>query len=367
MKSFFLGLVFFFLYFSALGGVPGQGAHVKHQVKNDVFGISVLFLTSQPVSSPRGSFLSKQEATYDFTWGFYAHQLINRMAVFTLPPEMLPFYKSYIQLITEEAVKPDQRRYALEGEAERHYIDIDVYGDSAHYTMPRSWDLAVEKYTEDTLRAYGIVPWHVSHMKALLTKAFRNRNIKQILRISADLGHYIADAHVPLHTTENYNGQLTGQRGIHGFWESRLPELFVEDYSFFVGKATYLEEPQEEIWKAVIGAHEALDSVLGFEKQLTERFPDDKKYAYEERNGVTVRVYSRDFSQAYHDMLDGQVERQMRKAIKMIGDFWYTSWVDAGQPDIMELAGAIKGDEALLHLQEEKVKWEAGEHGVERE
>lgn len=91
------------------------------------------------------------------------------------------------------------------------YIDIDVYGDSAHYTMPRFWQEAVAQYSEDALRAYGIVPWHVYRMKHWLTEAFQEKNVEEILRISSDLGHYIADAHVPLHTTINYNGQLTGQ------------------------------------------------------------------------------------------------------------------------------------------------------------
>ena len=66
--------------------------------------------------------------------------------------------------------------------------------------------------------------------------AFIEKDSDKILKYSADLGHYIADAYVPLHTTENYNGQLTGQKGIHAFWESRLPELFSEDYNYLVDK-----------------------------------------------------------------------------------------------------------------------------------
>src|SRR5690606_26471454 len=83
-------------------------------------------------------------------WGFHAHRMINRLAVFTLPPEMFRFYKSNIHYLTEEAVAPDRRRYAIPEEAPRHYIDIDVYGDSAVYTFPRFWKEATEKYTEDT-------------------------------------------------------------------------------------------------------------------------------------------------------------------------------------------------------------------------
>ncbi|MEQ9167012.1 MAG: S1/P1 Nuclease, partial [Fulvivirga sp.] len=72
-------------------------------------------------------------------WGFFAHQKINRLAVFTLPPEMIGFYKHNIQYITENAVNPDRRRYAVKDEAPRHYLDVDVYGDSAVYKLPRYW------------------------------------------------------------------------------------------------------------------------------------------------------------------------------------------------------------------------------------
>ncbi|RYF71893.1 MAG: integrase, partial [Cytophagaceae bacterium] len=157
-------------------------------------------------------------------WGFHAHQQINRLAVFTLPPEMMPLYKSRIQFLTDNAVNPDKRRYAVVGEAPRHFIDLDMYADTTRETLPRSWSAAAERYSADTLAMHGIVPWHIQLAKYQLTEAFKERNVPKILRLSADIGHYIADANVPLHTTRNYNGQLTGQTGIHGFWESRLPE-----------------------------------------------------------------------------------------------------------------------------------------------
>lgn len=265
-------------------------------------------------------------------WGFHAHRKINRLAVFTLPPEMISFYKKNIQYITEKSVNPDMRRYVNKLEAPRHYIDLDIYGDSALEILPKFWSEAVEKFTEDTLQAYGIVPWHINRVRYRLTEAFKNRNLEQVLRYSADLGHYVGDANVPLHTTENYNGQFTGQYGIHGFWESRLPELFSDEYDFFVGKASYLDNPQITAWEAVTRANNALDSVFLFEKELTTKMGEDKKYAFETRGSSTIRVYAYDFSKAYHDKLNGMVERRMKSAIKMVGDFWYTCWVDAGQP-----------------------------------
>ncbi|MBC7921353.1 MAG: S1/P1 Nuclease [Ferruginibacter sp.] len=291
-------------------------------------------------------------------WGFFAHQRINRLAVFTLPPEMLGFYKYHIAYLTENAVNPDRRRYAVEGEAPRHYIDADAYGDSALYRLPRYWKDAVAHYSEDTLMAYGIVPWHIQRMKFELTEAFRQMDAGRILRLSADLGHYIGDANVPLHTTSNYNGQQTGQVGIHGFWESRLPELFADGYDFFLGPATYLESPQRSAWQAVIQANNALDSVLRFERQLTQRVGEDRKYSFEERNGLTVRAYSKSFSQAYAAMLDGQVERQMRKSIRMTGDFWYTCWIDAGQPDLDRLISFRFSEQERREMEKEQAEWE---------
>lgn len=256
------------------------------------------------------------------------------MAVFTLPPEMIGFYKKNIDYITEHSVSADKRRHTIKNEAAFHYIDLDEYGDSAIFKIPKSWTKAVEKYGEDSLLSKGVVPWHVTLIKNQLTKAFKETDINKILKLSADLGHYIADANVPLHTTKNYNGQLTGQHGIHAFWESRLPEMFGEGYDFFTGPATYIENPQMEVWKAIENANNALDTVLVFEKKLSKKFNEDKKYVFENKNGVTVKTYSTSFCKSYHNMLNGQIERRMKASIKMVGDFWYTAWVDAGQPNL---------------------------------
>lgn len=170
------------------------------------------------------------------------------------------------------------------------------------------------------------------------------------------MGHYVADACVPLHTTQNYNGQLTGQRGIHAFWETRLPELFSDNYDFFVGRAIYLEQPQLKAWDLVASAHTALDSVLYFERQLTQEFDEEKKYGFELRNNVTTRVYSRAFSEAYSRRLNGQVERQMRLA----ASYWYTVWVDAGQPDPRRLGNLTAEEQQRLEM--EKQEYEQGTH-----
>lgn len=301
---------------------------------------------------------SNRIATEKPLWGFYAHKLINRLAVFCLPPEMIVFYKPNIRFLEDHAVDPDKRRYAIKGEAPKHYIDLDHFPAESLDQSAFYWKDAVEKFSIDTLMSRGVVPWHIVKVKHQLTKAFEKKDFHKILKLSADLGHYIGDANVPLHTTSNYNGQLTGQYGIHGFWESRIPELSADSYDLFVGKASYLSNPQRTAWQAIKNAHKAVDSVLLFEKLLSESFAEDKKYSFEERNGQTVKVYSKPFSQAYEKKLNGQVERQLKASIKMVADFWYTAWVDAGQPVLVGLNS--ENNMSLLEklLEEESLLWQ---------
>lgn len=275
-------------------------------------------------------------STYVHAWGFKAHKHINRCAVFTLPPALFTFYKHYIGYITEQAVNPDKRRYVVEGEESKHFIDLDHY-ETPPQDFPRDWDKAIAQYSAETIQTHGILPWNICTVKRMLTHAFKTKSLERILKLSADLGHYIADANVPLHTSKNYDGQLTGQEGIHGLWESRLPELFQEQYDCFVGEATYVASPLHRVWEAVLQAHQLVDRVLTLEKELGKTSLKFHKFSYEKKGTTLGKVYSKDYATAYHESLEGQVEEQMRASIKMVGDFWFTCWVDAGKPNLDDL------------------------------
>lgn len=275
-----------------------------------------------------------------FCWGFYAHKVINHQAVFLLPPSMMVFYKPNIDFITEHAVDPDKRRYIVPEEGPRHFIDLNTYGVYPFSALPRKWNDAVQKLGEDSLYKHGIVPWWINTMLQRLTNAFMQKNYPAILKLSAEMAHYISDAHVPLHTHSNYNGQLSGQHGIHGFWESRIPELLSEkSFDYFIGKAEYISDPQSFIWNIVLQSALAADTVLLFEKRLTDQFPADQKFAFEERNGVFIRQYSSSFTIAYNNMLNDMVQRRMRQSIFAVASLWYTAWVNAGQPKLEPAAG----------------------------
>lgn len=293
-------------------------------------------------------------------WGFWAHKRINRIAVFTLPEKMIGFYKSNIDYITENAVKPDKLRYVDKNEAPRHYIDIDYYGVYPFDSMPRKWDEAVSKYSEDTLKAYGIVPWHIQVVYYRLVKAFKEHQSNDIIKQSTYLGHYIADACVPLHAAVNYNGQMTAQHGIHALWESKIPEQFGENYNYFVGKAVYIDNPLEYAWQLVLGSAAQVDSVLSLEKQLSLETPDDQKYTYARKGNATVKVYSSEYISAYNKLLQNMVERRMQAAIKAVGSFWLSAWIDAGQPDLKNIYISKQSESEKKQADEEEKLYKKG-------
>jgi hypothetical protein len=270
-----------------------------------------------------------------YSWGFYAHGKINELAVFTVPKPLFGFYKKHCDYLTSHAADADKRRYMLVEEACRHYLDGDHYEVKAPFdTLPHQYKDACQIYGEDSLHAHGIVPWYINTVLFRLTEAFKEKDVPKILRLSADLGHYTGEAHVPLHSTSNYNGQKTGQKGIHALWESRLPELFSADYELLSGQAVYLEDPSEAIWKAFGESYRLVDSVLKVEKELSLNYNDGQKYSWESRGSQTVKVYSEVFCKAYHTALGNMVEERLNASISLLGSLWYTAWVNAGQPDM---------------------------------
>lgn len=343
-------------------------------------------------------------------WGFYAHRIINQQAVFSLPPELLKFYKHHIDYLQEHAVDPDKRRYASEFEAIRHYIDLDYWGqfpfenltknfrtDVKHHlqwTLKKNDDLTPVKVIldgqqlrwiygaqvlgsvstaqfdsiyqyyiwnryyeqpwtintsqlyendafqldfiiEDGLSLHGILPYFLPTIQANLTKAFENNDLKKILKLSAEIGHYIADATVPLHTTENYNGQLTGQKGIHAFWETQIPELLLEShFNLWAEPAKYIRSIDEYFWKIVLDSHFLVPSVFEKERKVRNRFTEAEQYCYDWRNNQLTKINCQNLIKAFYDSLKGQVDARMRFAITAVASSWLTAWTDAGRPSL---------------------------------
>ncbi|MEC8835684.1 MAG: zinc dependent phospholipase C family protein, partial [Bacteroidota bacterium] len=204
-------------------------------------------------------------------WGFFMHKKINSHAIYLLPPELITLYKNNEFTLKVYATKPDNRRYIDPKEGPRHFIDLDTYVAIDSGFIGLKYSAANDLYNQCVEDHHdfgqdGILPWHCLLMMNQLTEAMKDSRLEDILRISGELGHYISDAHVPLHTTHNYNGQRSGQYGIHGLWESTIPELEFEQYDYWIDeKLSYWENPLEKIWSIILDSHNMLFSVFSAE------------------------------------------------------------------------------------------------------
>jgi hypothetical protein len=300
-----------------------------------------------------------------FAWGGWGHKRISRSAVFALPAEMRTFYYNHIDFITEGSVVPDLRRALLNDKAEpgRHFIDIENFKVEAD-ALPRTSKEAYAKYDTAFLQKEGSLPWYMQSLMDRLTLAFNRKNKSEILFLSAELGHYIGDAHVPLHTSANYDGQLTNQKGIHSLWESRLPETFGGSYNFYIGDARYIDDVLSEIWKIIKRSHLAADTVLAVEKQLRSAFTPDNLYKKDSAGKPLLRfnqpVLSDEFLLKYHSALNDMVQRQMRMAALSLSNFWYTAWVNGGKPDLTNMDDP---DLTRQNKKNYKREWKAWQNG----
>ena len=270
-------------------------------------------------------------------WGIFGHRTIAQISVYALPKPMQGFYYRHLKELVKKSTAADERRETDPAEASKHFIDMDYYGEDPFNTLPKTWDQAAAKYPVDTLRKHGTVPWTVLDLKEQLTEAFRQGDTTAIINLSADLGHYIADAYVPLHTTLNYDGQLTNQEGMHSLWESKLPERNIAKYKLDSDKAKYVKDPLTAIWKAVQESYGFLGATFDFEEALSRSYTTETKYTFSHRYGKTRRSYSDAFADAYHEKVGGMVAYRLKQAPTLVASMWYTAWKDGGSPDLDKL------------------------------
>lgn len=267
------------------------------------------------------------------SWGFEPHKRINEQACLILPKPLFGFYKKHLSFMIAHATDADMRRYIDTLEASKHYIDLEHYGNCID-SVPQSYLEAIELFGEEHLNSEGSLPWALTKQVMKLKYAFGTKDITYILKTSADLGHYIADAHVPLHTTENYNGQLSNQKGIHGLWETRIPQLFLD--TIIVPKPIFEFNPdwEKEIRTVIEESHNLTHSVLQKEREVREILPESRWYQFQQNKQVVTKQYSLEYVNTYHEFLDLMVEKRFIASTQMFAKLLFTAWVLAGEPNL---------------------------------
>ena len=288
------------------------------------------------------------------SWGFLAHRTVNQLAIYELPKSLRNFFYLNKDYLVSQAVRADLRRNEDSTEDAKHFINLEAFGDSAAWKMPIAWEDALKLYPKDSLLKNGYVPYYIIEIQGRLTNAFRNKQKDSILFYAADLAHYIGDAHVPLHTTLNYDGQLTNQKGMHSLWESMIPEIELDQFDLSSRhNATYLRHPAQAIWHAIRTAYLQTADLFSIEREISRSFSDSTKFRVQVRRGKEVTSYSTAFASALFQRIGTAVNRQLINSANLVADFWYTSWVDAGKPRLREIFSQQLSDNQKKRLKEE--------------
>lgn len=301
-----------------------------------------------------------------FAWGSWGHKHISRAAVFSLPEPMRIFYYNHIDYITESAVVPDLRRPLLNdrNEAPRHFIDLEDFGDMPLSSFPKTMKDAYVKYDSTFLNKAGILPWNIESLTEKLTKAFHSKNKSEILFLSSEISHYVADAHMPLHTSSNYNGQLSGQKGVHALWESVLPPMFGDQYNFHTATPQYIADINAYTWKMIEQSHSQVKPLLDAEMRVRKKFDTTTMYKRDAEGNKLLfygsPVFSDAYAAAFNAELGNMVQYQLRLSVYDVACYWFTAWVNAGKPDLIKLDDPHLTKQNRKNYRKEYQAWKKG-------
>jgi hypothetical protein len=228
-------------------------------------------------------------------WGFDVHRLITDRAIALLPDALRPFYEKHRTMVVEHSIDPDLWRNAgFEEEPPRHFLDLDVYGPPPFEALPRDYAEAVKKFGQEKVTKYGTLPWRTQEMYERLVKGFAaagrpdpGYGLEDVKFFSAVVAHYVADAHVPFHAALNYDGQLTGQWGIHARFESQLVSRYLPRLTIAPAPIAPVENARDFIFDALIAGFPKVDQILAVDRRIVgDRDEYDDEYFAELYKGV---------------------------------------------------------------------------------
>ncbi|MEX2115626.1 MAG: S1/P1 Nuclease [Bacteroidota bacterium] len=260
------------------------------------------------------------------SWGHRSHEEIHRRAIKAMPENARPFFEHHAQELIERSGEADKRRFADKSEGYTHYVNLERHGKYPFAGLRHPYDEVVRKLGKASVDTNGTLPWRIAEFARALTEAFMRNDTSEIIFYAANLGHYVADAHVPLHTTENYDGQLTGQHGLHARWESRLPEKFMQSYDLEIRPARLIADPLNRAFEIVLISYQKVDSVLSADRGALESLPKNERFIERKSKGRIVYEYRKEYYDRFHGLLKGMVERRMEDAIEEVASYWYTAW-----------------------------------------
>jgi len=257
-------------------------------------------------------------------WGFETHKFIVSRAIDLLPPEIRPFFQANRAFIVEHCIDPDLWRTAgFTDEPPRHFVDMDAYGKYPFTELPRDYDAAVVKFGAEGLAKNGLLPWRTAEMAGNLERAFQSLSrggygASDVKFFSAIIGHYVADGHVPVHAAMNYDGQLSGQNGVHTRFEEDLFVRYGNRLNIQPPPLKPIPNVRDFMFDTLLESYKNLDAVLAADREAIgtgDRY-DDRYY------------------DAFFEKIRPVLEQRLGAAISAVASVITSEWERAGRPAV---------------------------------
>lgn len=266
-------------------------------------------------------------------WGFDAHKFIADRMIALLPPELRPLFEEQRSFVVERSIDPDLwRTVGWEDEPPNHFLDIDhkAFGPYPYAGLPRDYADAVQKFGREFVHQQGLLPWRTAEFYGRLVREFESLKRENpapysrdnIALFSAVIAHYVADGHVPLHSVVNYNGQLTGQDGLHSRWEGELFERHRDQLTIAPPPIKPVAVPRDAMFEVLLASNRDSANVLESDRTAAagREFYDDAYFA------------------AFAKGTLGTLERRLNDSISAVASFITGAWEAAGRPAIPDAA-----------------------------
>jgi hypothetical protein len=251
-------------------------------------------------------------------WGGNGHKLILNQSIDTLPSEIRYFFEANRSFLLQHVTDPLEAIEKTPSERHHHFLYLDKYGRFPFDSLPRSYKAAVAKYTKAKLEANGLLPWQVGVYSEKLTEAMKAGRWDEAKLDAAILANYVAEAHDPFNTTENFDGRLTAQPGINGRFGTTLIDKYSSFFPMRPNDAVYINDPTDRAFEACLSSHSWLETIL-----LADR------NARHGENSFNDEYFDRFYNQAAAILI-----RQLSDAATDVGSYWLTAWVNAGRPPL---------------------------------
>jgi hypothetical protein len=251
-------------------------------------------------------------------WGNNAQRLIVNHAVDTLPYELRPFFENNRNFLIHHVNDPLNQLDKHPNERQNHFIELDKYGKFPFDALPRSYKAALSKYSKSKIESTGLLPWQIGVYSAKLTEDLKNGRWDEAKIDAAFLANYVAEAHDPFNTTENYDGKMTGQTGVNERFNTMLIDRYGSFFPLNPHDAFFITDPTEFAFDTCLNAHSLVESLL-----LADR---------NAKRGLSS--YTDDYYDRFYNLTAGSLIKQLSDASTDVGSYWLTAWTNAGKPQL---------------------------------